>query len=173
MNKRNSILAALLVVSTCLPISSSAGKTVASARREDIPYIKCQVCEKLASQLYNQVQSKQALISPKKVLLRFCAVFIVLLLSFLIKCCSIQFEHLQLSEFQIIEIAENVCNLKKQEADWILKIDIVEKDDRLEVTSPLSLFLSFDRLSSIRVSGYGLLFPSWFWICNWSLLAFS
>lgn len=28
---------------------------------------------------------------------------------------------------------ENVCNLKKQEADWILKIDIVEKGDKLEV----------------------------------------
>ena len=33
----------------------------------------------------------------------------------------------------MIDIAENVCNLKKQEADWILKIDIVEEGDRLEV----------------------------------------
>lgn len=39
----------------------------------------------------------------------------------------------QVSEYQIIEIAENVCNLKKKEADWILKIDIVERGDRLEV----------------------------------------
>lgn len=39
----------------------------------------------------------------------------------------------QISEYQIIEISENVCNLKKQEADWILKIDIVEQGDRLEV----------------------------------------
>lgn len=39
----------------------------------------------------------------------------------------------QLSEYQIIEIAENVCNLKKREADWILKIDIVERGDKLEV----------------------------------------
>lgn len=39
----------------------------------------------------------------------------------------------QISEYEIIEIAENVCNLKKQEADWILKIDIVEEGDRLEV----------------------------------------
>lgn len=37
------------------------------ARKEDIPYIKCQVCEKLAAQLYDQVQKKQAEISPKKV----------------------------------------------------------------------------------------------------------
>lgn len=40
---------------------------------------------------------------------------------------------MQLTEYQIIEIAENVCNLKKREADWILKIDIVEKGDKLEV----------------------------------------
>lgn len=39
----------------------------------------------------------------------------------------------QISEYEIIEISENVCNLKKQEADWILKIDIVEEGDRLEV----------------------------------------
>lgn len=42
----------------------------------------------------------------------------------------------QISEYEIIEISENVCNLKKQEADWILKIDIVEQGDRLEVTIP-------------------------------------
>lgn len=36
-------------------------------------------------------------------------------------------------EIEIIEIAENVCNLKKQEADWMLKIDIVEKGDKLEL----------------------------------------
>lgn len=46
----------------------------------------------------------------------------------------------QISEYQIIEISENVCNLKKQEADWILKIDIVEQGDRLEVT--IQWFLS-------------------------------
>lgn len=45
-------------------------------------------------------------------------------------CCSIVN---QISEYEIIEISENVCNLKKQEADWILKIDIVEQGDRLEV----------------------------------------
>ncbi|XP_075473806.1 uncharacterized protein LOC142504845 [Primulina tabacum] len=87
-----------------IPVSHCAKKPVGVARKEDIPYIKCQVCEMLASQLYHQVQAKQAEISPKKI-----------------------------SEYQIIEIAENVCNLKKQEADWILKIDIVEKGDKLEL----------------------------------------
>nr|GEY43793.1 hypothetical protein [Tanacetum cinerariifolium] len=38
-----------------------------------------------------------------------------------------------ITEYDIIEISENVCNLKKQEADWMLKIDIVEKGDRLEL----------------------------------------
>ncbi|XP_031093962.1 uncharacterized protein LOC115998519 [Ipomoea triloba] len=94
----------LVVVSSWLPISQCAKKPVGVARKEDIPYIKCQVCEKLAYQLYHQVQSKQAEISPKKI-----------------------------SEYQIIEISENLCNLKKQEADWILKIDIVEQGDKLEL----------------------------------------
>nr|GLL40018.1 uncharacterized protein LOC109171132 isoform X1 [Ipomoea trifida] len=97
-----SVLLSVSVISPWLPISECAKKE--AARKEDIPYIKCQVCEKLSYQLYHQVQSKQADISPKK-----------------------------MSEYQIIEIAENVCNLKKQEGDWILKIDIVEQGDRLEL----------------------------------------
>ncbi|KAK8523218.1 hypothetical protein V6N13_113170 [Hibiscus sabdariffa] len=99
------LLISILLLSASLPVSLCAKKPVAAApRKEDIPYIKCQVCEKLASQLHQQVQSKQAQISPKKI-----------------------------SEYQIIEIAENVCNLKKEEADWILKIDIVEQGDKLEL----------------------------------------
>ncbi|KAL8037736.1 hypothetical protein ABFX02_11G057800 [Erythranthe guttata] len=99
------ILAILIIELSWLPLSHSAAKKPAGvARKEDIPYIKCQVCQKLASQLYHQVQSKRDEISPKKV-----------------------------SEYHIIEITENVCNLKKQEADWILKIDIVEKGDKLEL----------------------------------------
>ncbi|XP_050220296.1 uncharacterized protein LOC126670578 [Mercurialis annua] len=97
-------LAMLVIVSTWIPVSLSAKKPVFSARVEDIPYIKCQVCEKLAKELNQQVQKKQAEILPKKI-----------------------------TEYQIIEIAENICNLKKQEADWILKIDIVEKGNKLEL----------------------------------------
>nr|QFX66107.1 root primordium defective 1 [Camellia sinensis] len=96
------LVLAALVVSTWAPMSHCSKKPVGAARKEDIPYIKCQVCEKLANQLYQQVQAKQAQISPKKI-----------------------------SEYQIIDIAENLCNLKKQEADWILKIDIVEQGDKL------------------------------------------
>nr|XP_025616635.1 uncharacterized protein LOC112708932 [Arachis hypogaea] len=79
-------------------------KLAGLARKEDIPYIKCQVCEILAKQLHQQVKIKQAEIAPKKI-----------------------------SEYEIIKITDNVCNLKKVEVDWILCIDIVEKEDRLEL----------------------------------------
>ena len=55
---------------------------------------------------------------------------------------SIQFLHeenktivmfLQLTEYQIIELAENICNLKKSEGDWILHQDIVEEGNKLVV----------------------------------------
>ena len=55
----------------------------------------------------------------------------------------------QISEYQIIEITENVCNLKKAEADWILLIDIVEQGNKLKVRIIyyLGLFLEqFDEL---------------------------
>ncbi|KAF2304040.1 hypothetical protein GH714_026590 [Hevea brasiliensis] len=74
------VLVTLLVVSTWVPVSFSAKKPVFAARKEDIPFIKCQI-----------------------------------------------------TEYQIIELAENVCNLKKEEADWIMKIDIVEQGDKLEL----------------------------------------
>ncbi|KAK6928811.1 hypothetical protein RJ641_005016 [Dillenia turbinata] len=106
MEKIQRLLVVILAIVVCssIPISNAAKKPVGVARKEDIPYIKCQVCEMLAKELSQQVAKKQAQISPRKI-----------------------------SEFQIIEISENVCNLKKQEADWILKIDIVEKGDKLEL----------------------------------------
>ncbi|XP_057968573.1 uncharacterized protein LOC131158037 [Malania oleifera] len=98
------VLSAVLI-SSWVPVSQcSSKKPVGVARKEDVPFIKCQVCEKVATQLHNQVQKKQAQISPKKI-----------------------------SEYEVIEISENMCNLKKEEADWILKIDIVEKGDKLEL----------------------------------------
>ncbi|XP_076924781.1 uncharacterized protein LOC143587355 [Bidens hawaiensis] len=93
----------LLLCSSLIQLSHCA-KPAGVARRGDIPFIKCQVCEKLAKELHEQVRSKQTNVSPKKI-----------------------------SEYDVIEISENVCNLKKQEADWILKIDIVEQGDRLEL----------------------------------------
>lgn len=98
------VLVTSLVASTCVPVSLCAKKPVFSARKEDIPYIKCQVCEKVAKELYQLVEKKMAQFLPKKI-----------------------------SEYQIIEMAENMCNLKKEEADWIMKIDIVEQGDKLEL----------------------------------------
>lgn len=56
-----------VVVSSWLPLSHCSKKPVGIARKEDVPYIKCQVCEKLAKELHHQVQNKQAEIAPKKV----------------------------------------------------------------------------------------------------------
>jgi hypothetical protein len=98
------ILLGLVIVLSWVPIIKCSKKPAGVARKEDIPFIKCQVCEILGRQLYHQVQDKKAEISPKKI-----------------------------SEYDIIEITENVCNLKKREADWILKIDIVEQGDRLKL----------------------------------------
>uniref|UniRef100_J3MBB4 Saposin B-type domain-containing protein n=1 Tax=Oryza brachyantha TaxID=4533 RepID=J3MBB4_ORYBR len=80
-------------------------KVATAARKEDIPYIRCQVCERIAREISAQVTKKQQALPPAK----------------------------KVPEIEIIEIAENVCNLKKQEADWMLKIDIVEKGDKLEL----------------------------------------
>jgi hypothetical protein len=60
-----------VVIATLIPLSHCSKKPVGIARKEDIPYIKCQVCEILAKQLYQQVQSKKAEISPKKVVILF------------------------------------------------------------------------------------------------------
>ncbi|KAL5225676.1 hypothetical protein ABZP36_012315 [Zizania latifolia] len=80
------------------------GGTEESARREDIPYIRCQVCERIVREISAQVTKKEQALPPSKKVL----------------------------EVEIIEIAKYVCNLKKQEADWMLWIDIVEKGKRLE-----------------------------------------
>ncbi|KAL5211864.1 hypothetical protein ABZP36_022711 [Zizania latifolia] len=89
------------------PAAEAAGqkKPATAARREDIPYIRCQVCERIAREISAQVAKKEQALPPSK----------------------------KVPEIEIIEIAENVCNLKKQEADWMLRIDIVEKGYKLEL----------------------------------------
>ncbi|KAH9314821.1 hypothetical protein KI387_023448 [Taxus chinensis] len=79
-------------------------KQNAVARKEDIPYIKCEVCAQIVKQLHRQVTEKRDQIAPK-----------------------------QLSEYQIIEVAENICSLKKHEGDWLLHLDIVEDGDKLKL----------------------------------------
>ncbi|KAL3744790.1 hypothetical protein ACJRO7_013972 [Eucalyptus globulus] len=94
----------LILVSTSMPTSECSSIPAPVAQDEDVQYIKCQVCEKLASQLYCQVQSKRAEISPQKI-----------------------------TEQQITEIAKNLCNSEKKEAVWIRKIDIVEQGNKLKL----------------------------------------
>ncbi|XP_078438000.1 nucleophosmin [Wolffia australiana] len=98
------LLALLMILEVRFAIGATQKKVASTARKEDVPFIKCQVCEKIAHQLYRQVKQKEDQISPRKI-----------------------------SELQIIDIAENICNLKKEEADWLLRIDIVEKGDALEL----------------------------------------
>lgn len=57
----------VLVISALVSMSECAKKPASVARKEDIPFIKCQVCEKLAAQLHHQVEKKRAEIQPKKV----------------------------------------------------------------------------------------------------------
>lgn len=61
------IIIYIMFVCTWVPCYCSK-KPDGVARKEDIPYIKCGVCQKLANQLYHQVQTKQQQISPKKVI---------------------------------------------------------------------------------------------------------
>ena len=70
MKKMKRLLSVVLVLLAIawFPMFECSKKPSATARREDIPYIKCQVCEKLAAQLYHQVEKKQAEIAPKKVI---------------------------------------------------------------------------------------------------------
>lgn len=58
---------ALVASSALLPVSDGAKKPLSAPRKEDVLYIKCQVCEKLASRLHQLVKEKQEQISPKKV----------------------------------------------------------------------------------------------------------
>lgn len=37
------------------------------------------------------------------------------------------------TEFQLIELAENVCNLKKDEGSWMMHLDLVEQGTKLQV----------------------------------------
>jgi hypothetical protein len=142
------LLLAVALAAVVLHPAAAAGqkKPATAARREDIPYIRCQVCERIAREISSQVAKKQQALPPsKKVLSSSVSIRAVGLVSWLtgwLVCVGLwgwradgfgDWECAQVPEIEIIDIAENVCNLKKQEADWMLRIDIVEKGDKLEV----------------------------------------
>ena len=145
------LLAVALAAVVLHPAPAAAAgqkKPATAARREDIPYIRCQVCERIAREISAQVAKKQQALPPSKKVL-FCSgsglVRAVGFAGWLVGWCwgwcadDLGIGQLgpwgcvQVPEIEIIDIAENVCNLKKQEADWMLRIDIVEKGDKLEV----------------------------------------
>lgn len=68
------LIICIMFVCTLAPCCCSK-KPDGVARKEDIPYIKCGVCQKLANQLYYQVQSKQQQISPKKVIFLYLGLY--------------------------------------------------------------------------------------------------
>lgn len=47
--------------------AEAAGIPVTTARKEDIPFIKCRVCEAMSKQLIRQVNRKRKKIAPTKV----------------------------------------------------------------------------------------------------------
>jgi ABC-type sugar transport system substrate-binding protein len=50
------------------PAAAAAGqkKPATAARREDVPYIQCQVCERIAREISAQVAKKQQALPPSK-----------------------------------------------------------------------------------------------------------
>lgn len=75
----------LLFIYSSLPyFVASSKKPPPAARKGDIPFIRCQACEKIAHQIIHQVKKKEAQISPKKVVfsssLSLCSFFIMILL---------------------------------------------------------------------------------------------
>ena len=65
---RCSIIGLLLLIATFNNVAQAAdNKYVPSARKADIKYIKCEVCELLVKQILRQFKAKQEKKAPKKV----------------------------------------------------------------------------------------------------------
>jgi hypothetical protein len=63
-------------------------KSAVTARKEDVKYIKCGVCEEIVKQLSRQVKKKRDKIAPKKVWLScMCSLVSFLLFSSPVLCC--------------------------------------------------------------------------------------
>ncbi|KAJ7558139.1 hypothetical protein O6H91_04G025900 [Diphasiastrum complanatum] len=100
------LLLLLLLACLCneLAVAKSSSSAIYTSRKEDIKFIRCGICEEIAKELSRQVKKKRDELHPKK-----------------------------LTELQIIDVAENICNLKREEGDWILRLDIVEEGDALKL----------------------------------------
>ena len=61
------LLAVALAAAVLHPVAAAGQKKPATAaRREDIPYIRCQVCERIAREISAQVAKKQQALPPSK-----------------------------------------------------------------------------------------------------------
>ncbi|CAM6127275.1 unnamed protein product [Calypogeia fissa] len=101
---RIALLLVVLFVGQYGSEAKSSAKNTLAARKEDVKYIKCGVCEEIVKQLHRQVKKMKEKIAPKK-----------------------------LTELEIIDLTENICNIKKEEADWLMYLDIVEDGPRLKL----------------------------------------
>ena len=63
-------LAAVLLYPVAAAAAAGQKKPATAARREDIPYIRCQVCERIAREISAQVAKKQQALPPSKKVLR-------------------------------------------------------------------------------------------------------
>lgn len=77
----------------------------AHAVKSDVQYIKCQACEALVKQAYRHTKTKREGLKP----------------------------HQKLSESDIIEHLEQMCDPSKPEGQWISHYDIVEKGTELKL----------------------------------------
>ena len=68
-------LAVLLLHASPAVEAAGQKKPATAARREDVPYIRCQVCERIAREISAQVAKKQQALPPSKKVL------------FLYRCC--------------------------------------------------------------------------------------
>lgn len=92
-----------LLVTAKAQLSSSTPK--AAPRRDDIKYIKCQVCELLAKHAYKQAKELVKSSTPSR----------------------------PVTEERVIELVEKLANPLKDEGEWVSQIDLVEDGKKLLV----------------------------------------
>eukprot|EP00850_Spirogloea_muscicola_P004588 SM000019S05132 [mRNA] locus=s19:1084624:1088069:- [translate_table: standard] len=110
MAPRRRAAAGVVALTAALCLAAAAGGALAKPRRgavawkEDVPFIRCAVCEELAKSLHRQVKRRRDEAAPRK-----------------------------LTEFQIIELTEKICNPSRDEGEWITMLDIVQEGDQLKL----------------------------------------
>lgn len=112
--RRAALVAALAVfaalVAACgveaqMPGMGVPGKKQPPARREDVPLVRCAVCELLAKHVHRQAAAKREAATKAK----------------------------PFKEMDAIELVEQACDPKKEAGEWITKLDLVEEGDVLAV----------------------------------------